>query len=134
MITVLLALVLTVAKSAVPDPALTPGALCTPAAVGFGGYTYPAHVAHCRRHVTQTIRRTVLASYGVPWSERRRFELDHRLPLCLGGSNEARNLWPEAWSDARRKDVLEANLCGLLRRGKVTQESAVEQMLAWRAR
>ncbi len=37
-------------------------------------------------------------------------ELDHLIPLELGGSNDPRNLWPQFWSDARVKDGLENRL------------------------
>lgn len=115
-----------------PDPTLTPGALCTPFSVGFDGYAYPASVPHCRRHVTLTMRRTVLAKYGVPWARRGTVEIDHYIPLCLGGSNDLINLWAEPLSSARKKDVLEVHLCALLRGGKITQAAAVQQIREWR--
>lgn len=40
-------------------------------------------------------RRADFARYGLPWSERSRYEDDHLVPLCLGGSDTMANRWPE---------------------------------------
>lgn len=127
MITALLFLALTT-----PDPRITTGALCTPFSVGFDGYAYPEGIPHCKRHVTLTMRRTVLARYGVPWARRGTVEIDHLVPLCLGGSNDLTNIWAEPLSAAKRKDVVEKRLCSALRAGKIRQAVAVEQMRGWR--
>lgn len=113
----------------VPDPLLTPGALCTATSVGFDGVR--AGAPHCRRRVTATIRRTVFARYGIPWKQRGLYELDHFIPLCLGGSNEVANLFPQSWEAAKRKDVLEARLCRAFAAGRLSQDDAVAQLRAW---
>lgn len=114
-------------KITVPDPVLTPGDLCREGAIGYesneGGW------AHCRRVVSQATKRKVLKLYGIPWSLRDHYEIDHRVPLCMGGSNAISNLWPEMWPHAHKKDVIEARLCRRLREGRITQELAVEEML-----
>lgn len=112
-----------------PDPRLTPGALCTAASVGYDGPRYPAAIPHCKRRVTLTIRRTVLARYGVPWAKRSSVEIDHLIPLCLGGSNDLSNLWAQRIADARKKDSTEKRLCGLLRAGKISQAAAVQRIV-----
>lgn len=115
-----------------PDPKLTPGALCSYAAVGFDGYRYPEHVAHCARMVTTTMKRTVLASYGIAWSKRGAFTIDHLVPLCLGGSNDISNLWPETTAEAHSKDALEDRLCAALRAGRISQAEAVGRIKHWK--
>ena len=37
-------------------------------------------------------------------------ELDHLVPLALGGANTAANLWPEPAPDYERKDRLEVEM------------------------
>jgi hypothetical protein len=126
-ITALLFLALTT-----PDPLITPGVLCTPFSVGFDGYAYSQAIPHCKRHVTATMRRTVLARYGIPWARRGTVEIDHLIPLCLGGSNDLGNLWAEPLRSAERKDAVEKRLCSGLRAGKITQAAAVEQIREWK--
>ena len=44
----------------------------------------------------------------------REFEIDHRVPLCVGGADDPRNLWPElGWQHPsfHDKDRLEARVC-----------------------
>lgn len=59
---------------------------------------------------------------------RRRFELDHLVPLSLGGANRASNLWPEPrdvrpWG-AEAKDRLEDRLHVLVCRGRISLPDA----------
>lgn len=106
-----------------PDPACTPGArnpvlsralLCS---ADFRTGTY--------RHVTRATRRRVLASYGVSWADRSRYEVDHLIPLEVGGSNRVSNLWPEAYPVARWKDArAEGPVAGELCRGELSLEQA----------
>ena len=91
-----------VSAGLLPDPTCTPGDVMTDAVevVCF-------QPSRERRRVADEVRARVFASYGIAPSRRRLFELDHLVPLELGGSNEARNLWPEPWEDAHRKDRVE---------------------------
>jgi hypothetical protein len=85
-----------------PDHALTPGdVLCTDVAtIAVHGYT-----ARVRR-VPTSERRRVLAAYHFRGTSRE-IELDHLIPLELGRSNSAANLWPQPIAEARLKDRLE---------------------------
>jgi hypothetical protein len=97
------------AHAVLPDPKLTPGDVlpdatkddvCTP------GWSRE------HRHVTEEMRDKVYAEYG-----RARgpgcCEVDHLIPLELGGSNDMKNLWPQP-DDPRpgdaEKDSLENDL------------------------
>jgi hypothetical protein len=54
-------------------------------------------------------------------------EVDHLIPLLLGGSNSQKNLWPQPFSgewNARMKDRLEVKLGNLVCSGKVSLEQA----------
>jgi hypothetical protein len=55
--------------------------------------------------------RRVFATWGVPFADHRQYELDHRVPRCLGGSDTDDNLWPQPIAEARIKDTLEAEAC-----------------------
>jgi hypothetical protein len=90
----------------IPDPTLTPGTVETTdaAAICRPGY------AKAHRHVSTALRDRVFAAYGVPLSDGYHVELNHLVPLELGGANVAANRWPEPFSgpqNAREKDELE---------------------------
>lgn len=88
-----------------PDPRCTPGAIdstvtqanlhttvCRP-----GGYTSTIRPP---AWITTPIKKVVMATYGIPWSEARRVELGHLVELSAGGASDVRNLWPEPNQDA----------------------------------
>jgi hypothetical protein len=60
------------------------------------------------------------------------YELDHRIPLCMGGSNDRSNLQLQTWPDAKRKDDDEIALCELVQRGVLTCDEAQETMREWK--
>jgi hypothetical protein len=96
-----------------PDPGCTPGgadARVTPdtlsSTICRSGYTATVRPP---LSVTEPIKRERMAAYGLsaPLSA---YELDHLVPLELGGASTVANLWPEPWADPRgahRKDDLE---------------------------
>ncbi len=83
-------------------PSVTAGDVCTP------GW------ASAHRNVTQEQYHEVYAEYGIPYPEPSgTYELDHLIPLELGGDNENTNLWPEPASPTpgyHQKDILEKAL------------------------
>ena len=95
-------------NGALPDHACTPGAIfpdatldaiCTP------GYTKKV------RNVSTKLHKQIYAAYGIayppPYGS---YELDHLIPLELGGDNDASNLFPEAASPSpgfHEKDLVE---------------------------
>lgn len=95
------------------------GATCTLADPDLDGRRYPARVAHCRRHVPPAIRRRVMR--GMAGCA----EVDHLVPLAIGGSNAITNLWCQSAEDAARKDVLESALYRGLLAGTITQAEAI---------
>ncbi len=58
----------------------------------------------------------VLRAYGVPRPFRG--EIDHIVPLCLGGADAPTNLWPML--DYKAKDVLEAATCRAVCQGRMS--------------
>jgi hypothetical protein len=80
-----------------------------------------------RSHHDDGARRTDFARYGIPWSERGRYEDDHLVPLCLGDADTAANRWPEPrwgrWS-AYAKDELESHACRTVCAGQLDLRTA----------
>ncbi|MBV8867198.1 MAG: HNH endonuclease [Acidobacteriaceae bacterium] len=109
-----------------PDPTVTPGAtlpvttqdICVP------GYTKKV------RNVPAAVKRQVYAEYhavNTPGA----YEVDHLIPLELGGSNALQNLWPESYSiewNARVKDELENRLHVLACDGTVPLDQAQHEI------
>jgi hypothetical protein len=75
-----------------PDPKLTPGDafdvtvqdICVP------GYSRKV------RSVPAEMKREVYQEYGITSHGPGDYEVDHLIPLELGGSNSIKNLWPES--------------------------------------
>lgn len=57
-------------------------------------------------------------------------ELDHLVPLELGGSNDATNLWPEAGSIPNAKDAVERSLHDAVCQGEVSLSQAQNAIAA----
>jgi hypothetical protein len=71
-------------------------------------------------------KRALAAARGIPdpWN----YELDHYIPLCLGGSDDvgSGNLRFQNWTDAIRKDADEAMACIAVCHGTLTQQEAID--------
>jgi len=100
-----------------PDEQLTPGAAFTDAArqeICLPGY------AKRVRAVPPKVKQQVYREYGIRQHKPGEYEVDHLVPLELGGSNEISNLWPEPYhgpNNAHNKDKLEdysasTGMCG----------------------
>jgi 5-methylcytosine-specific restriction endonuclease McrA len=48
------------------------------------------------RNVPAEMKREVYEEYGITSHESGDYEVDHLIPLELGGSNSIKNLWPES--------------------------------------
>ena len=120
----------------VPNDALTPGAVASTnqhEVCAFGGSeTYSQ-----RHRITPVeLKGWIFREYGMQppqGAERRDWEIDHLVPLCLGGADEAANLWPQHRSSYRRKDALEAYGCREVCRGATPLAEAQSWFLGdWR--
>jgi hypothetical protein len=77
-------------------------------------------------------RDEILTRYGLPPATHLDFEIDHLIPLCLGGSDEPSNLWPQPrrsiepkWN-AEGKDRLERFMCDMVCSGQLDIDIAQE--------
>lgn len=89
-----------------PNPRLTPGAALPVTAADVCAPGYARRV----RDVPLSVKRQAFAEYGVVPRPGERFEIDHLVPLELGGANSLANLWPQPFAGqwtAGDKDRLE---------------------------
>jgi hypothetical protein len=78
-----------------------------------------------RPYISQmkTIKAEMLAAIGEPIEHRNRYELDHKIPLALGGAVVDRgNLALQPIDEAHKKDAVEACLSSLVCQGKIELE------------
>jgi hypothetical protein len=91
-----------------PDPQCTPGAV-----MGISLQTVCNTSTRGRRKVTTEMKNQVYEQYGITSHASGAFEVDHFIPLELGGSNDIANLWPEPAKPApgfHEKDKVETAL------------------------
>jgi hypothetical protein len=79
--------------------------------------------ASARGHVP---KRVFALAHGVLHPEN--YELDHKIPLCLGGPDKWSNLQLQPWEEAMRKDHDEWRICREVCAGKMTQSDAVREI------
>lgn len=130
--------VLAQARSPLPNPNLTPGA------VNQSVNQFDISGTICVRGWTRTVRPPVgyteplkkrqIAEYGYTDSRPWRYEEDHLIPLSLGGSpTDPRNLWPEPhlgpyqWG-SYAKDRLEARMVRLVCANRLPLNTARSMM------
>jgi hypothetical protein len=75
-----------------------------------------------------------MAEYGLPTEPHNDYEVDHLIPLCLGGADDDKNLWPqprrsiEKEFPAELKDDLEHRLCKMVCAGEVDVAEAQREI------
>jgi len=114
-----------------PHPELTPGRTCKEP----DEYRYPEKIKYCQRDVPTFTKHIIIDNYdtvlrySIQRMERLEFKIDHYIPLCLGGSNNLENLWPQHVSIYQQTDPIEHKLCLLLQAGKISQAEAIETVI-----
>src|SRR6185312_9551165 len=115
-----------------PNPTLTPGVLCTASDPNFSGYAYAEHIAKCNRNVDDQEKNDIAHAYGnIPQADWVKYEFDHLIPLCVRGSVDIKNVWPQVLSEAHEKDKLENEICIGMQTGKMTQAEAIQKVRDW---
>ncbi len=113
-----------------PDNRLTPGKLCDLPVE----YRYAEQIAYCGRDVATETKAEIFAAYrrlGYPMSSSNRadYKIDHYIPLCMGGSNDEVNLWPQHVSIYNITDSIEALACEKMKKGRLSQAKAVKYIV-----
>lgn len=107
-----------------PDKDCTPGAVFADATmeeVCVPGYSRNV------RNVTAERKHEVYREYGIHHHNPGEYEVDHFVPLKIGGSNDIANLWPEAAEPRpgfHEKDVVEDYLIGQVCSGRMPLSQA----------
>ncbi|MCL5733566.1 MAG: HNH endonuclease [Patescibacteria group bacterium] len=112
-------------NGALPDHACTPGEVFRNATTGqicVSGYTKTV------RNVSTKLRKSVFAEYGLPYPQPYgAYEVDHLIPLALGGDNNIANLFPQPAKPEpgfREKDVVEIYLHNEVCAGNISLNNA----------
>jgi hypothetical protein len=110
-------------RGRLPDHHCTPGVAATAdvSKICTRGYTERV------RNVSESTKNAVYREYGVRSHSRGQYEIDHLIPLELGGSNSIRNLFAEAASPTpgfHQKDGLENKLHSLVCTGDLNIRTA----------
>jgi len=90
------------------------------------------HAKENRGRMNAGRRDEILRRYGLPPGMHPDYEIDHLIPLCLGGSDDPSNLWAqprrsieETWN-AEAKDRLERLMCNMVCDGQIDIGTAQE--------
>jgi hypothetical protein len=92
------------------------------------------------RHWTRERDDRIMRRDGLPAGPHPNYEVDHRVPLCMGGSDDDSNLWAQprrsiepVWN-AERKDELEARMCQMVCSGRLGLVEAQHEIAEdWKA-
>jgi hypothetical protein len=111
-----------------PDPKLTPGDTFEVTAQDMCVPGYAKKV----RAVPAWLKKQAYAEYGITQYKTGDYEVDHLIPLSLGGSNSIRNLWPQStktspWN-SYVKDALERKLHKLVCAGQLDLKTAQREI------
>ena len=111
-----------------PDLSETPGKRCDhPDSV-----RYPERIPYCTRSVDSGTKWEVIRTYDdklgyrIEAIGRVHFKIDHYIPLCMGGSNDKANIWPQHESVYAQTDPLEGLACEKMAQGVLLQAKAIE--------
>jgi hypothetical protein len=83
------------------------------------------------RHVSAEEKRRVYAEYGITSHGAGGYEIDHLIPLELGGTNYIKNLWPQPALPTpgfHEKDILETTLHDRVCAGSLDLQAAQHEI------
>ncbi|MDB4890481.1 MAG: hypothetical protein JWL61_2336 [Gemmatimonadetes bacterium] len=113
------------ARSGLPDKRCTPGKLMTQSRSIICNQS-----TRERRDVPTSLKKEAAEAYGLSYPAEPGFmEIDHLIPLALGGDNAIENLWPEIASPTpgfHEKDRVELNLHNRVCAGELSLREAVQ--------
>ena len=107
-----------------PNPQLTPGVIRTSNAAEICAVSFRTGPY---RHTTQAVKKQVCMEYGLTdCPHEGKMEIDHLIPLELGGLDDIKNLWPQLAPQFHWKDKLENYLHKQVCSGKMSLSDAQE--------
>jgi hypothetical protein len=111
-----------------PDPVVTPGEAQS---ISLAEVKKLASGAARVSNIPTDVKRAVYGAYGLSLDEKN-YTLDHLIPLCLGGSNSAKNLWPHSrkgsfWT-VEKKLALEKRVYRLVCSGRLPLVAARQEV------
>lgn len=87
------------------------------------------------RNVTSETKKQIYEEYGIHTHKTGAYEVDHFIPLEIGGSNDISNLWPEAAAPEpgfHEKDIVENYLHEQICSGRMSiQQAQTEIITDW---
>ena len=118
------------------DHGLLPDRSCTPGAIDPAVTQANIGSTICRAGYTDTVRPPEAQTEAFKWNEAEPAygqhdvsgELDHLIPLELGGDNDAKNLWVEAGPIPNPKDAVENALNQAVCSGQITLRAAQREI------
>jgi len=119
-----------------PDPKLTPGDTIAITKEDVCGTRHTAHADA----IPVKVKAQVFDRYGISTAGPRAYNIDHLIPVNLGGSNSIKNLWPQPlsgeWNHFQKNKLekqLEKKVCrGELDLSKAQQEIATDWVAAYK--
>jgi cytochrome c-type biogenesis protein CcmH/NrfF len=126
-----------------PNPTLTPGDVRTTKSEDVCSTADKKITTGAIRNVPNSLAKQVYNSYGLTGDHTgycdvdHGCEVDHLISLELGGSNDAKNLWPQPYVgvwNARMKDALENRLHAMVCKGQISLPDAQHSIATdWKA-
>jgi hypothetical protein len=111
-----------------PNPQLTPGVVRTSNAAEICAASFRTGPY---RHTTSAIKKQVCKEYGLTdCPHEGKMEIDHLIPLELGGLDDIKNLWPQLAPEYHWKDKLENYLHKQVCSGKMNLSDAQHDISA----
>ena len=113
-----------------PNQNLTPGDI-EPILSNDSSYICTPGYSASIRNVSVALKKQVFAEYRLVYPPHDYYEVDHFIPLELGGSNSIRNLWPEPASPKpgyHEKDLVENYLHRIVCNGTINLSTAQDMI------
>lgn len=113
-------------SSQMPDPRLTPGATLKVTRQELCGSEYRSPA----RNIPITLKSRIFGRYGMD-SRAVGYNVDHLIPVRLGGSNSPNNLWPQSLSgewNYHMKNRLERRLYKMVCSQAISLETAQQEL------
>jgi hypothetical protein len=112
-----------------------PNSRCTPGqSVGESVQTICAHnYSEGARRVSQSLKDRIYAAYGLMRQPRGTYQIDHLVPISVGGANTPSNLWPEPAPSYHAKDALEHGAWRVLCKSSLSDTEKTQDMRDFQA-